>query len=74
VEQGVGEVIESALAAVTPVAFASRAVVVLPPRIDVLALAPGTLKGALFPSQRVDIDLALLDIEEVVDIREHGHG
>jgi hypothetical protein len=49
-EHGVGEIVEGALAAVTPVAFAPGAVVVLPPRIDVLALAPGTLEGPIFPS------------------------
>src|SRR5712691_8135457 len=41
VEQGVREVIEGALAAVTPGAFAAGAVVVRAPRINVLALAPG---------------------------------
>ena len=38
------QIIEGAPAAVTPVAFAAGAVVVRPPRIDVLALAPGTLE------------------------------
>ena len=44
VQQGVSKVIEGALAAVAPVTFAARAIVVRPPRIDVMALAPGTLK------------------------------
>src|SRR5207249_5943989 len=42
-EQGVGEIVEGALAAVTPVAFAPGAIVVRPPRINVLALTPGPL-------------------------------
>src|SRR5262249_9785733 len=44
VQQGLGEVIEGALATIAPVAFAAGAVVVRPPRIDVLALAPGTVE------------------------------
>jgi hypothetical protein len=74
VEQRVGEVIEGALAAVTPVAFASGTVMVCPPRIHVLALAPGTLQGTIFPPQRMDISVTLSDVEEAVDIREHRHG
>ena len=49
-EQGVGEIVEGALATVTPVAFAPGAVVVIPPRIDIVALASGTLEWAIFPS------------------------
>jgi len=70
----IGEIVESALAAVAPVAFAPRSVVVLPPRIDVLALAPGTLEGPLFPSQRVDVGMTLIGVEELVEVREHWHG
>jgi hypothetical protein len=66
VQQGVGEVIEGALAAVTPVALAPGPIVVLPPRIDLLALAPGTLEGPIFPSQRMDVGLTLVDVEEFV--------
>jgi len=49
------EVVEGALAAVTPVPFTPGSIVIIPPRIDVLALAPGTLEGALFPPQRMDV-------------------
>ena len=70
----IGEIVESALAAVAPVAFAPRSVVVLPPRIDVLALAAGTLEGLLFPSQRVDVGMTLIGVEELVEVREHWHG
>ena len=68
VEQRIGEIIEGALAAVTPVAFASGSVVVRPPRIDVLALAPGTLEWTIFPPQRMDVGVALVDVEELVDV------
>jgi hypothetical protein len=67
VEQRIGEVIEGALAAVTPVAFASGSVI-RPPRIDVLALAPGTLEWTIFPPERMDIDVAAIGVEELVDV------
>jgi hypothetical protein len=63
-----GEVVEGPLAAVAPVALTPRAVVVRPPGIDVLALAPRTLKGAFFPPERVDVGLTLFGVEELVDI------
>jgi len=63
-----GKVVEGALAAVTPGAFAPGAVVVRPPRIDVLALAPGTLEGTIFPPQRMNVGLTLVDVEELVDV------
>ena len=72
-EQGIGEVVEGALATVTPVAFAPGAVVVRPPRIDVLALAPGTLEGTIFPPECVNIRLALVGVEEVVQMRKYRH-
>jgi hypothetical protein len=61
-----GEIVEGALAAVAPVAFAARAVVIIPPRINVLALAPGTLQGTIFPPQCMDIGLAGFDTEQLV--------
>ena len=74
VEQGVGEVVEGALAAVAPGAFAPRSVVVLPPRIDVVTVTPGTLQGAIFPSERMDIGVACVRVEELVEMGENGHG
>jgi len=71
VEQRIGQILEGALAAVTPGACASGAVVVRPPGIDVLALATGTLEWPIFPPQRMDIDVAGIGVEEVVDVREH---
>jgi hypothetical protein len=60
VQQSVGEVIEGALAAVAPVAFAPGAVVVIAPRIDILALTPGTLERSIFPPECMNIDAAIL--------------
>ena len=68
-----GKVVEGALAAVTPVAFAPGAVVVRAPRIDVLALAPGTLEWTIFPPQRMNVRLALYGVEEVVYMGEHRY-
>ena len=68
-----GQIVEGALAAVAPVAFASRPVVVHAPRINVLALAPGTLEGTIFPAQGMDIGLAGFDTEQLVDMRESQH-
>ncbi len=62
------EIVEGALAAITPVTLTPGAIVVLPPRIDVLTLAPGTLEGTIFPPQRMDVRLALFEAEELVDI------
>src|SRR5262245_21621425 len=72
-EQRISQIVEGALAVVAPVAFASRPVVVRPPRVDVLAVAPGTLQGTIFRPQRMDVGLTLFGIEELVDVREHRH-
>ena len=55
-------------AAVAPVAFAPRAIMVCPPGIDVLALAPRTLERTIFPSQRMEVGLTVFGVEELVDI------
>jgi hypothetical protein len=62
------QIIEGALAAVAPVALASRAVVVRTPGIDVVALAPGTLERAFFPPERMDVGLAVFGVEELVNV------
>jgi hypothetical protein len=59
-------IIEGALAAVAPVAFAPGSVVVLAPRIDVLAVTPGTLERAIFPPERMDIGVAVFSTEKLV--------
>jgi len=69
-----GKIVEGPLSAVAPVALAPRAVVVCPPGIDVVALAPGTLEWAFLPPQRMDVGLTLVDVEELVDVWEHRHG
>ena len=56
------------LAAITPVAFAAGAIVVRPPRINVLALTPGTLEGPIFPPECVDVRLALFGTEELMEV------
>ena len=63
-----GQIVEGPLAAVAPVALAPRAIVVCPPGIDVLALAPGTLEWTVFPPERMDIGLTVFGVEELVDI------
>jgi hypothetical protein len=73
VQEGIGKVIEGALAAIAPVAFTPGAVVIRAPRINVVALAPGTLQRALFPPQCMNVGLTLFGIEELVDVREHWH-
>ena len=68
-----GEVIEGAVAPVTPVPFTPGSIVILPPRIHIPALAPGTLEGAIFPPQRMDVGLAGFDTEQLVYMREGQH-
>src|SRR5262249_23912474 len=68
VEQRIGEIIEGALTAVVPVAFAAGSVVVRAPRIDVLALAPGTLEWSIFPSQCMNVGVTLVAVEEFVQV------
>jgi hypothetical protein len=73
VEQGVGEVIAGALAALTPGAFAAGTVLVRAPAANVMALAPRTLEWTIFPPERMDGGLALVSIEKVVHIGEYRH-
>jgi hypothetical protein len=68
VQQGSGEVVEGTLTAVAPVALAPGAVMVVPPRIDVLALTSGTLEGAIFPPEGVNVGLTVFGVEKLVEI------
>jgi hypothetical protein len=43
-------------------------IVVRPPEIDLLALAPRTLERTIFPPECVDVSLTVFGVEEVVDI------
>jgi hypothetical protein len=72
-EQCVGEVVEGAPTAVAPVAFDPWPIVVCAPRTDVLALAPGTLEWTIFPPKRMDIGVAGVGVEELVERGEHRH-
>ena len=67
-KQRLGEVIKGAPTAVTPVALAPRPIVLGPPGANLEALTPGTLERTLFPSECMDIRLALFEAEEVVHI------
>jgi hypothetical protein len=73
-QQGSGEVVEGALAAMTPIALAPGAVVVCAPLANVVALAARTLERTLLPPERTDVRLALFGVEEVVQMREYRHG
>jgi hypothetical protein len=74
VEQGSGEVVEGALAAVTPVACASRALLVRAPAANTVALAARTWQRTVFPPERMEGGLTLVNVEELVDVRKHRHG
>jgi hypothetical protein len=74
VQEGIGQVIEGALAAIAPVAFTPGAIVIRASRINVVALAPGTLQRTLFPPQCMNVGLALFDVEELMQMGEHRHG
>jgi hypothetical protein len=67
-QQGVGQVVAGALTAVAPGALTPGSIVVCAPRIDVVALTPGTLQRAVFPPERMDVGLTLVGVEEVVDV------
>ena len=73
VQQGRGEVVEGALAAMAPVALTPGPIVVLAPRTDIGTVAPGTLAWAIFPPQCVDVGLTVFGAEELVDMGEHRH-
>ena len=66
VQQGLGEVVEGALAAMTPVAFAPGSILVCAPLANVVALAARTLQRAIVPPEPMDVHLALFGAEEVV--------
>jgi hypothetical protein len=73
-QQGIGEVVEGALAAMAPIAFAAGAVLVCAPLSNVVALAARTLERTILPPERPDVRLALCGVEELVQMREYRHG
>jgi hypothetical protein len=52
----------------------NKSVVVCAPRTDIVALAPGTVEWAIRPPECMDIGMAGVDVEELVEIGEHQHG
>ena len=76
VQERAREVSEGALAGLlfTAVAFQSRLVVIRAPGADVVALTSGALQGPIFPPQRMDVGLTLVDVKELVDVRKYQHG
>jgi hypothetical protein len=72
-EQCVGEVVEGAPTVVAPVTFDPWPVVIIAPETDILALAAGTLERAIFPPKRMDIGVAGIDVEELVEMGVHRH-
>ena len=70
IEQGAGEVIEGALAALlfTAVAFESGLVVVGAPGADVVALTPRALEWTILPAQGMEVGLTGFGVEKLVQI------
>jgi hypothetical protein len=48
--------------------------VVRTPPSNGVALASRTLQRTIFPPQRMDVRLALVGVEELMQMREHRHG
>ena len=74
VQQGSGEVVERALAALAPGACASGAIVVRAPAANVVALAARPLQWTVFSPERMDGGWALVGVEELMHMGEHRHG
>ena len=73
-QQGSGEVVEGPLIALAPGAFAPRSLGVRAPLAKVVALAPGTLQGTIFPPEHMEVGVALVGVEAVVHMGAHRHG
>src|SRR5262249_16925984 len=50
------------------------ALVVRAPLANVVALAPGTLQGTIFPPEHMEVGVALVGVEAVVQMGAHRHG
>jgi hypothetical protein len=74
VQQGRGEVVEGALAAMTPGACTSGAVLICAPRATGMALAPRPWERTILPPEDTDVRLALFGVEEVGDMGAYRHG
>ncbi len=73
-EERVGEVVEGAPTTVAPVAFQTWSIMIAAPGIDIVAVTPGTVGRAICPPERMDIRVAGVGVEELVETGEHGHG
>src|SRR5215813_8458802 len=70
VQECAREVIAGALAGLlfTAVALQARLVVIGPPGTNIVALTSGALERTIFPPQRMDVGLTLVDVEELVHV------
>ncbi len=73
-QQRVGEVVEGAPTACTPIAFEPWPVMVGAPGTDVVALAPGTVERPIFPPQGPEVGVAGVGTKELVYMRQGRHG
>ena len=73
-QQRMGEVVEGTPTAVAPVALDPWTVVVIAPGADIVALAAGTLEPAVFPPECMDVGVAGVGVEELVEMGEYRHG
>ena len=67
-QQGIGEVVEGVLAAMAPVAFAPRTILVGTPLSNVVTLTSRTLQRTIFPPEGMDVRLALFGTEELMEV------
>jgi hypothetical protein len=72
-QQGSGEVVEGALAAMAPVTFAPGAILVCTPLSNVVTLTSRALQRTIFPPQRMDIGMASFYTEQLVYMRKGQH-
>ena len=74
VQHRAGEISEGALAVFAAVAVQSRLVMVCAPGTDVVALSSGALQRTVLPAQRMNVGLTRFGVEELVYMRNNGHG
>ena len=72
VQQSIGEVVEGALAAMAPLTFAPGSVLVCAPASNVVALASRALQRTVFPPQGMEIGVAGVGVEELVEEERIG--
>jgi hypothetical protein len=65
-EERLRQVVKGTPAVFAAVAFEARSVMISTPGTNLLAVAMGTLQGAIFPPQRMDIGVASVGMEELV--------